>query len=73
MIAELCSGCRSTVTAQRSKGLMNIVIDIMIFAGAALMVWNILRYNKYMRSTMEYGDWEGNEATLLSLETEFVK
>ena len=44
---------------------MTIVIDVMIFAGAALMVWNILRYNKYMKSTMEYGDWEGNEATLI--------
>ena len=65
MIAELCSGGRGAVTAQRSKGLMNIVIDIMIFAGAALMVWNILRYNKYMKSTMEYGDWEGNKATLI--------
>ena len=44
---------------------MTIVIDVMIFAGAALMVWNILRYNKYMKSTMEYGDWEGNKATLI--------
>ena len=44
---------------------MTILIDAMIFAGAALMVWNILRYNKYMKSTMEYGDWEGNEATLI--------
>lgn len=65
MIAELCPGLRSTVTAQRSKGLMNIVIDIMIYAGAALMVWNIARYNKYMKATLDYGDWEDNKATLV--------
>ena len=44
---------------------MGIIIDLMIFAGAALMVWNILQYYKYMNSTMEYGDWKGNRATLI--------
>ena len=44
---------------------MDIIIDIMIFAGAALMVWNILRYNSYIKATLEYGDWEDSRATLL--------
>jgi len=44
---------------------MTIIIDIMIFAGAALMVWNILRYYSYMKSTIDYGEWEGNNATLI--------
>ena len=44
---------------------MTALINIMIFAGAALMVWNILRYHIYMRKTMAYGDWEGNKATLI--------
>ena len=65
MIAGVCSSDGSSVTAQRRKGYMTILIDTMIFAGAALMVWNILRYNKYMKSTMEYGDWEGSKATLI--------
>ena len=44
---------------------MTLLIDIMIFAGAALMVRNILLYNKYMHSTLKYGDWEGNKAPLV--------
>ena len=44
---------------------MDLIIDIMIFAGAALMVWNILRYNSYMKNVLNYGDWEGYRATLV--------
>ena len=60
MAARGPAACRGS---QRIR--MNILINAMIFAGAALMVWNILRYYKYMKSTMEYGDWEGNRATLI--------
>lgn len=44
---------------------MTIIIDIMIFAGAALMVWNILRYRKYIMTTIEHDDWEGGRVTLM--------
>ncbi len=44
---------------------MNILILALIYLGAALMVWNILRFYKYMRKVGEYGNWEGNRKTLI--------
>lgn len=44
---------------------MQLLINLAILAGAALMVWNILRYQKYMKNTMSYGNWDGARATLI--------
>ena len=44
---------------------MTIVIDLMIFAGAALMVWNILRYADFMRNMPKIEGFQNTREVLV--------
>ena len=37
---------------------MTFIIDLLIFAGSALMVWNIYRYVRYIRRVSRRGNWD---------------
>lgn len=37
---------------------MALIIDLMIFLGSALMVWNIWSYNRFVRMVSQKGNWD---------------
>ena len=51
--------------AAEKERQMDLLIDGMILAGAALMVRNILRYYRFMKGLLDSGNWDETKATLL--------